>query len=191
MVMQKKAANSEQLIVSTLKAHKIVILPTDTIYGFSGMVPDTVDLINKAKGRDEGKPFIQLIASPEDICRYTRDDINPNLIALWPGAVTMIVNNRDGSTTAFRCPGDAWLRSIIAKLGTPLYSTSVNRAGEPALKYIADICAAFEDSVDVIIDDGDHPDAKASTIIDCTGADYRIIRQGSVLIPENCLRRSV
>jgi L-threonylcarbamoyladenylate synthase len=186
MIIRKSAQNSADLTSKALREGRLAILPTDTIYGFSGIVPDSNALIVRAKGRDEGKPFIELISDPAELSRYAIDAIQPRLIALWPGAITIIVNVASGGTQAFRCPGDAWLREVIAAVGKPIYSTSVNRAGEPPLKTMAEIRESFGD-VDLIVDSGDFPNAVASTIVDATGSEYRIVRQGAVTIPPECL----
>lgn len=187
MVISRKSSESVECTARFLREGKLVILPTDTIYGFSGIVPDANRLIISAKGRDEGKPFIQLLANAEGLSLHTKDKIRPELLALWPGAVTIIVRNIDGGTTAYRCPGDEWLRAVLIKTGTPVYSTSVNRAGEAPLRLIGDIIAQFGGIADLIVDDGDNQDAAASTIVDATGDTYRIIRQGAVSVPESLL----
>ena len=190
MIISKSSSDSADIAARFLRENKLIIIPTDTIYGFSGIVPGSASLIIAAKGRDEGKPFIQLVSSPASLAKYTRDRINPSLLSLWPGAVTIIVGNLNGGTTAYRCPGDAWLRSVIEKTGAPIYSTSVNKAGEKALKTIREIIDEFGQIADLVVDDGDHAEASASTIVDATGDVYRIIRQGSVVIPESFLRKT-
>jgi Sua5/YciO/YrdC/YwlC family protein len=188
MTIEKKVSDSAFLAASVLRENKVVILPTDTIYGFSGIVPDSLPSLIRIKGRDEGKPFIQLISDPDDLKRYTTDAIHPALLALWPGAITIIVRNRDGGTTAFRCPGDAWLRQVIRATGSPVYSTSVNLAGEPALKTISEILETFGDKADLIVCDGNQGSGTASTIVDATREPYRIVRQGALTVPDVCLR---
>ena len=187
MIIQKNNPESIDITATYLKNAKLVIIPTDTIYGFSGIVPEGNELIIKAKGRDEGKPFIQLISSPEDLDQYSPDMLHKDLKALWPGAVTIIVRNNFGGTTAFRCPGDKWLRSVIQKTGKPIYSTSVNKAGEAALNTISEICAIFGMTADLIVDNGDSAESIASTIIDATNCACRIIRQGAVKIPTHLI----
>ena len=73
-----------------------MIIPTDTVYGFSGIVDssehfNTDAIIRKIKGREEYKPFIQLIAAPEDIVKYTDDVVPKKLLDCWPGPLTIIV----------------------------------------------------------------------------------------------------
>ena len=120
MRISKSDVLSIEKTVEALKNGDVVIIPTDTVYGFSGIVCKdfaTDVKIKNIKGRDENKPFIQLIASPKDISNYTDDIIPQKLFDCWPGALTIIVNDKNGGTTAFRCPGDQWLREIIEKEG--------------------------------------------------------------------------
>lgn len=174
--------------VDCLKKGKIVILPTDTVYGFSGIVDsvsNTDSVIRSIKGRAETKPLIQLISSPEDLTLFTNDIIPEKLLQKWPGALTIIVKNKNtlkGETTAFRCPGDKWLRSIIKEVASPIYSTSVNRSGAPVLDAVAEIEKEFHKEVDLIVDDGDKKNALPSTIVKIENGKISILRQGSVII---------
>ena len=203
----KSAVDSAEKTAQVLKDGGVVIIPTDTVYGFSGIVaskgclrepqapqkPQTQsgslrhskgpqERIFTIKGRAEGKPMIQLIAKPEDLALYTNDTIPSQLLSKWPGALTIIVNNNQGGTTAFRCPGDEWLRKVITLCGLPIYSTSVNRSGQPVLDSIADIEKEFALEVDLIVSDGDKKGAKPSTIVSITDGTIKVLRQGDVQI---------
>lgn len=185
MKFSKSDPAAETEVVKALKEKKVVIIPTDTVYGFSGIVPETDSLIRKIKGRAETKPFIQLIASPEDIHNYTDQKIPDELLAKWPGALTIIVRNKAGmmqETTAYRCPGDVWLRRIIAAAGCPLYSTSVNRSGSPILDEIPAIEEEFGNEAAVIVDDGEKKGALPSTLVSILDGKTVVLRQGTVQI---------
>lgn len=185
---------SELLVADCIKGGGVCVLPTDTVYGFSGIVPQSQSRIHSIKGRDEGKPFIQLIAKPEDLYRYTDVVIPQQLFSLWPGAVTVIVpvkQDADKKTTvAFRCPGDSWLRRVIDLVDAPIYSTSVNRSGEPVLGNVEAICQEFSGEVELIVN-GDEiivPNAKPSTLVELLpDGKCKIVRQGSVVIPAELL----
>ena len=190
-IVSKGAANSVERTAEVLKKGGVVIIPTDTVYGFSGIVPSEgalrepqgpQDRIRKIKGREESKPMIQLIARPEDLQLYTNDTVPPELLSKWPGALTIIVNNKNGGTTAFRCPGDEWLRQVIAVCGSPIYSTSVNRSGQPVLDEEAAIKNEFTNEVDLIITDGDKKGARPSTLVSITEGTIKVLRQGDVII---------
>ena len=174
----KNSDNSAERTAQVLKNGGVVIIPTDTVYGFSG----DGDKIRSIKGRSETKPFIQLIAKPEDLALYTNDIIPSQLLGKWPGALTIIVNNTQGGTTAFRCPGDEWLRRVIALCGSPIYSTSVNRSGQPVLDSIAEIEKEFENEVDLIVTDGDKKGALPSTLVSITDGSIKVLRQGEVTV---------
>lgn len=201
MILNKSDSSSIEQTVSTLKKGGIVIIPTDTVYGFSGIVDlkaagwhfENDAKIRAIKGRAETKPLIQLIAKPEDIRLYTDDEIPAELLAKWPGALTIIVHIKNDSpladtaipesrTVAFRCPGDEWLRKIIAECGAPIFSTSVNRSGQPVLDTNAAIASEFGSEVDLIIDDGDKKGALPSTLVAIENAQVKVLRQGSIQV---------
>ena len=185
MIVKKNDDKSIDILVSALQNGEVVIIPTDTVYGFSGIVDEkkfTDSKIRKIKGREENKPFIQLISSPDEIFKYTNDSIPQKLLDCWPGALTLIVNDKKGGTTAFRCPGDNWLREIIEKVGFPLYSTSVNKSGFPILECEKEIISVFGSEVSVIVLDGDKKNALPSTLVKVENDTYSVIRQGTVKV---------
>ena len=201
MILKKSDPSSIEETAAVLRKGGIVIIPTDTVYGFSGIVDlkaagtnfETDTKIRAIKGRAESKPLIQLIAKPEDIRLYTDDEIPAELLSKWPGALTIIVHIKENSplaataipqtrTVAFRCPGDAWLREIIARCEAPIFSTSVNRSGQPVLDTTAAITQEFSSEADLIIDDGDKKGALPSTLVTIENGQVRVLRQGSVKI---------
>lgn len=187
MIISKNNENSAQITAKILQNGGIAILPTDTVYGFSAVVDsDTAQKIRKIKGRAENKPFIQLIGEPDDIFDYTDDFIPPDILTKWPGALTIIVHNKksfdDEQTTAFRCPKDSWLRSIIKMCKSPIFSTSVNKSGCPILETPQEIQDTFENQVDLIVDDGEKKGALPSTLIKLENGNVQVIRQGEVNI---------
>lgn len=195
MIILRSDGNSVEFVSRVLLEGSVVVLPTDTVYGFSGVVPESEDVIRKIKGRDETKPFIQLIAEPEDIYRYTDEVLPDQLLALWPGALTVIVplkkilitGESEVTTVAFRCPGDGWLRQIIKAVGKPIYSTSVNRSGQPVLPSVLEIDKEFGGEVKLIVDGGSTENALPSTLVKFEKGKCIILRQGDVCIPSSLL----
>ena len=201
LIKNKSNSASIKTTADILKNGGIVIIPTDTVYGFSGIVDlntaathfETDAKIRAIKGRAETKPLIQLIAKPEDLRLYTDDIIPDSLLSKWPGALTIIVHIKENSplaetaipesrTVAFRCPGDEWLRKVIAECGAPVFSTSVNRSGQPVLDTTDAITTEFQNEVDLIIEDGDKKGALPSTLVALENGEVKILRQGSVEI---------
>ena len=195
MIILRSDSDSVDFVSRVLLEGSVVVLPTDTVYGFSGVVPESEDVIRKIKGRDETKPFIQLIAEPEDIYRYTDEVLPDQLLALWPGALTVIVplkkrlitGESEVTTVAFRCPGDGWLRQIIKAVGKPIYSTSVNRSGQPVLSSVLEIDKEFGGEVKLIVDGGSTENALPSTLVKFEKGKCIILRQGDVCIPSSLL----
>lgn len=195
MTCSKADKDSVSLAAECLKGGGIAILPTDTVYGISGIADlpgrermlRTAERIYAMKGRPESKPLIRLIAEPDDIFLYTDDNIPPEVLCRWPGAVTLIVGVRPefsalwkSDTIAFRCPGDSWLRAVIKECGAPVYSTSVNRSGKDALGTEHEIIAEFGDEADLFVTDGDKTRAVPSTLVRVEDGAVRVLRQGPV-----------
>ncbi len=196
MICRKEAGDSVARTYECLKSGGVCILPTDTVYGFSGIVDlregnyfKTDDRIRLIKGREESKPFIQLIACPEDIRKYSDVPLPQRLLSKWPGSLTVIVPVKEDCplanfqrTVAFRCPGDEWLRKIIALCDAPIFSTSVNRSGQKNLETEEEIVREFGDEVDLVVLNGDTRGALPSTLVAVGGGEIKVLRQGAVII---------
>ncbi len=169
-------------LLQTLAGGGIVVMPCDTIYGLVGRVPDSEPRIRAIKGRSESQPFLQLIPDPGWVARMSDADMPPALAAHWPGPLTIVLPARAGGTVALRVPDSPLLRDLMRGLGAPVYSTSVNASGRPALWRIADIRSEFEALVDLVVDGGDLPSGVASTIVDATSRPIRVLRQGAVTL---------
>jgi len=168
-------------ITDRIKNGKIVIMPSDTVYGFL-TVNSNEGKLRVIKKRDK-KPFLFLISSFEDIglLGAELEDHQMNILKkFWPGKVTFILSKKDGTTIGVRMPDWEVLRFIIKESGTPLLSTSVNYSGENALANIENITGEFDDKVDLIVYDRFFHSANASTIVDLTKKPYKVLREGSV-----------
>lgn len=194
MICRKFDSDSIEKAVRELKNGQVLVLPTDTVYGFSAIVDlkgntsfYAQNKIMDIKGRGKEKPFIQLLGCPEDIKKYTDREIPDQLLKLWPGPLTVIVPVKSENplleemeTVAFRCPGDKWLRQIITECGAPVYSTSVNRSGQPVLSSPAAIEKEFGSEVSLIVDDGDKINSVPSTIVMLEDKGIKLIRSGAL-----------
>jgi L-threonylcarbamoyladenylate synthase len=171
-------------LVQALGSGGVVIMPCDTIYGLVGVVPDTEGRIRELKGRQE-KSFLRLIPDLGWLPRYSDGGLPEELKAYWPGALTIIFPAKKAGTVALRIPDNPLLLRVMSVLERPLFSTSVNSSGQPALWRIDDILSAFESRVDLIVAAGDRPQGVPSTIVDITQKPYRLLRQGAVSLPED------
>ncbi len=180
MVLSAESPDLIPLLSGLLGGNGIAIVPCDTMYGIIGAAPGSEESIRRIKGREEGKPFLQLISDISWVRKTAKFEVPSALVKHWPGPMTLIVPFPGHGNAAVRVPDSWFLRELIAALGAPLYSTSVNRAGKSPLWRIAEICREFEEEVDAIVDAGDLPDSTPSTIVDVTTRPFRIVRQGAL-----------
>lgn len=167
-------------IAAVLVNDGIVIMPSDTVYGFL-FTEAAASKVRELKKRDN-KPFLFFIY---DIKQLDTLKVNykPFLTILkknWPGAFTFIFDNEDGTTSGVRLPAWNVLTELSMKTGKILYSTSVNFSGEPPLENPIEIEAAFAGKVDLLVFDEKYTAGAASTIVRLSTADgVKIIRSGS------------
>jgi tRNA threonylcarbamoyl adenosine modification protein (Sua5/YciO/YrdC/YwlC family) len=166
----------------------VALLPTDTIYGLHAVAANeaAVARIAALKGRGDDKPFVVIAADAAQL-RAIGAEIAETLESLWPAPLTAIVR-RGAGTIAARVPDLAWLRDLLARTG-PLVSTSVNRSGDPPLSSIDEVAKELAAGIDAALDAG-RREGKPSTIVDFTGAEPRIIREGDPRFTQN-LRKSL
>lgn len=195
MTSRKCDEKSAEAAAAVLLAGKIAVLPTDTVYGFSaaailGQKKSGLDLkIDQIKKSAASKPLIELICDPKDVYKYTDQEIPQKLFQKWPGALTILVKNNawyaeltGRAATAFRCPGDEWLRRVIGLCGCPIYSTSVNFSGKPVLETEAEILRDFGQAAALFVADGDKKGASPSTLVSLLDGEAKVLRQGAVKI---------
>jgi len=180
-------------ITKLLNKGKIVITPTDTIYGIMGdsTNEDVINKIYKIKKRPLTKPLILLMDSYEMIKKYTKkiSDKEEKLIKeFMPGLVTIIlekndkVNNLITANTnyvAIRIPNNQELLKIINKLGKPIISTSANISEKIPITNINQLDKEIKDNVDYIYDNGEITN-QASTIVKFENTKLLVLREGSL-----------
>ena len=176
MILNKRNPETLETISSLIGDGGVAILPCDTVYGLCAAYDIGEKALRDLKGRDSRKPFLVLatIVQAKQLCTEIPQDI----LEAWPAALTVILNRKEGGTIAIRVPNDAFLQELLEMTGTPIYSTSVNIAGEPSLHSLSAICKRFESLVDVVVR-GDEMQGKVpSTLIDATVKPYKLVRQG-------------
>lgn len=163
-------------LAAILRGGGVVLLPTDTIYGLhcDATNAGAADRIAAMKGREEGKPFVVIAASIDQLtsigCR-----IPEVLREIWPAPLTAIVAS-GAKTLAVRIPDTAWLRQLLAETG-PLVSTSANRSGEAPVSDAAALPSDLARQLEAVLDAGPRT-GKASAIVDFTEGPPRLLREG-------------
>lgn len=182
-------------LVRVLRDEGIAVSTTDTILG---LLAPTTQLgrrkLDEIKHRND-KPYLILMSDKKKISLFCDQKqiakVQHIIDAYWPGPLTIILSAKkdlptylqspDG-TVALRVPDHAGLHQVLVHFDG-LFSTSANLTGHPVPSAIDQIDQSIQDEVDAIITDA-HPSAQttASTIIDCTGDQMKIVRQGAIKI---------
>ena len=184
MTTKKKEKGSIAIAHRHLLDENVIIIPTDTVYGFSGMMGSKAEqTLCKIKKRDTKKHLIYLVADPHDVLEYIdtnfyTDEELAYLTSFWPAPLSIIFKTRNKDTIAFRCPDDVWLRSLISSVGLPIFSSSANISGRTTITNILELETTFEKEVSLIIDAG-IIEGLSSTIFDASNHPFSIIRKGS------------
>ena len=181
MVIKIGNPELKKLLSQTLLNDGVAILPSDTLYGFSSIRGKGEKRIEAIKGRGSGKHFLKL-ALKEQLPMLTKELPDPKFLSYWPGPLTLILKGIENPTEGIRVPDNKFIQEILAMVGQPIISTSVNYSGQSPLISIKDIIAEFEDKVDLIVDAGELAHSLPSTIIDLSDGRARLVRQGQLKV---------
>lgn len=188
-------ANDPQALavgLETLQKGGVVAFPTDTVYGLGCQVnlPDSIDRLYEIKGRDASKPIAVLLGGIEQlplVAAGLGETANRLAARFWPGALTLVIagnpalpkNLSPQPTIGVRMPDHPFALALLRQAG-PLATTSANLSGMPSAVTAQDVLAQLNQRVDLIIDGGHCPGGVPSTVVDCTGADLRVLREGAI-----------
>jgi len=182
--------------VETLRHGGIVVYPTETLYGLGARADcdQALERLAALKGRERGKPVSVLVASRamlEPLVASIPDVAGRLMEAFWPGALTIAFRARPGlspvltgggMTIAARLSSHPVARSLVEGTGKPITATSANPGGLPAPSELAVARGYFGAAVDVYLDAGSTPGGPASTVVDCSRGDLRLVREGAVSV---------
>jgi L-threonylcarbamoyladenylate synthase len=179
--------------VAALKAGRLVVLPTDTVYGIGADAFDStaVDALLAAKGRGRDMPVGVLVGSWHTIegLVYGMPDGARDLVrAFWPGALSLVVVQAPSlrwdlgdahGTVMLRMPLHPVAIELLREVG-PMAVSSANVSGQPAAVDADEARRQLGDLVDTYLDAGPSAQQAASTILDLSGNTPRILREGPV-----------
>lgn len=182
-------------VVECLKNGGVIIYPTDTVYAMGCDITNqkAIEKLCRLKGIKPEKSHFSFVCSDlSHLSEYTK--AIPNHIfrimkRALPGPYTFILEansnvprliKQNKKTVGIRVPGNDICRAIVMELGNPLMSTSLKDKSDEVVEYYADpeiIYEQFQDKVDLIIDGG-FGNVHPSTILDCSGDEVTVIREG-------------
>lgn len=199
MLLKINAENPEgrkiEQVAETLRKGGIIIYPTDTVYGLGCDISnnDAVEKICRLRGLEPEKARLSFICQDiSQISNYTLP-IDNQFFKLMrknlPGPFTFVLKSNNAvpkmfknrkRTVGVRIPNHAIPLAIVEALGRPILTTSL-RSDDEVLEYFTDPIDIYEDFkklVDIVIDGGICSNIP-STVVDCTGNEPTIIREGA------------
>ena len=180
--------------VDVLMGGGVAAIPTDTIYGLAACAFDesAVMKVYELKGRPDGMALPLLLSDGSDARRCAAtvpEEAWALMERFWPGALTLVLRKTDEvpnivtagmDTVALRVPDHPVPREIARLLGAPITGTSANLSGRPGLTNAGGVWEEFGDAVDFVLDGGESHGGVASTIVDMTQNEVRVLREGAV-----------
>lgn len=189
------STNSPNAIANALEvllSGGLVAFPTDTVYGVGALVFDekTVESIYAAKERPVEKAIPVLIGDAVDLNQVAEEVPMPaaRLIArFWPGPLTVLVPKKSSlptvvsatSTVGVRVPDHELARSLL-RLAGPMAVTSANISSQPSPTTAEEVLTQLGSRIAMILDGGRTPGGVPSTLVDCTGDEIQILREGPI-----------
>jgi tRNA threonylcarbamoyl adenosine modification protein (Sua5/YciO/YrdC/YwlC family) len=181
-------------VVEILRDGGLIIYPTDTVYGLGCDITNNkaVEKVARYKGVKIEKANFSFICSDlshlSDFTKPISNSVFKLMKKNLPGPFTFILEANNNvpkyfkgkkKTVGIRVPDNNIIREIVAELGNPILSTSIHDDDE-ILEYTTDpelIYEKFKDIADVVIDGG-YGELVPSTIVDCSGDEIQILREG-------------
>jgi tRNA threonylcarbamoyl adenosine modification protein (Sua5/YciO/YrdC/YwlC family) len=178
---------------AAVRRGQLVVIPTDTVYGIAAdaFSHEAVQALLDAKGRGREMPPPVLVSAAttldalaEGVPAWARALVEE----FWPGPLTLVCRQQASlmwdlgetrGTVAVRMPDDEVALAVLERTG-PLAVSSANTTGRPAATDADAAEAMLGDSVAVIVDAGTWPGEAASTIIDVTVPQGRVLRLGAL-----------
>jgi L-threonylcarbamoyladenylate synthase len=184
--------------IAALRAGEVIVYPTETFYGIGAdaFAPAALERIFAIKGREAAKT-IALIAHDDAaafaVAREVPQSARLLARAFWPGPLTLVMPARVGIPAALigpdggvgvRVSSHPVARALAQGLGRAITATSANRSGEAPARTVVEARDALGSSVKAYVEGGTLTGTAPSTIVECNGAGWRLLRAGAIGIEE-------
>lgn len=195
--MSKKEELQLEKAIKILKGGGIVVFPTDTAFAIGCRIDKkaAVERLFKIRKRPKTKAtpvLVDTVKMAQDYLLPIKKDVIDRLIEpYWPGALTLILDcnivkvtklvRGGGKTLGVRIPNHAVARAIIRGVNIPILGPSANFHGGKTPYRMEDLDEELISKVDFVVA-GECPIGKVSTVVDCSGKPWKILRQGAIKI---------
>lgn len=193
--VKEEKPDSEKLgrAAEVVKSGDLVVYPTETVYGIAADASsdEATAKVFKAKARPLEKP-ISVAVDSLSMAYYVGKVTSQEEILIeefLPGPLTVLVETRPAVSEilsagtgkiGIRVPDNSAALELIKTVGGPITSTSANVSGNPAPARLDEAIDQLENHVELALDVGELPIGEPSTVVDVTGEDIRILREGPV-----------
>ena len=183
-----------------IRAGKLVAFATETVYGLAAAAdrPEAMERLREIKDRPN-RPFTVHLPAPAAVARYVHPS-PPEACRLisraWPGPVTLLLETGgklaedgldraglhdvlcSGGVIGLRCPDEPTAAATLSAVSAPVVAASANLAGGPSPRTAADVLAALDGRIDLVIDSGPARLGADSTIVRFGPGGWEIVRSG-------------
>ena len=187
------------ILVNAINQGEIVSFPTETVYGVACRFNDreALDRLMEAKNRDYSKAVTLMVSKKEDIDKYAYT--SPNIMRVvddfTPGRLTIILKKRESvdpamtngrETIGIRIPDSEFVLRLIDQTG-PLLVTSANISGKENTTNEREVLKQLDGRISYVVK-GQTDSSVASTVVDLTGDEPKVLREG--ILTQEEIRRS-
>lgn len=194
--MVTKEYSSKDIIemVELLKNDGVLGVNTDTVMGLAAISTSkkAFDKLVDAKNRPANKLFPIMVSDLEmmEKIAYVSSRDRRIIEKFLPGQITLVLKKRDNSniivdseTVAVRIVNDELLIKLVEDLASPIFLTSANKSGESTTKYASEVYKIFSGDIEGVLMK-DASAYEASTIVDLTNNDIKILRAGNISLED-------
>ena len=180
-----------KIVTQALNEGKLIVFPTETVYGIAGnaLNVEVIDKLFQAKNRDYSKAITLMVADKADISQYAY--ISPQaqkmIDQFMPGMITLIFKKKESvhdsmtngkSTIGIRIPDSEFVLSLLKKVG-PMLVTSANLSQHSNTTSTQEVLNQLDGRIDLVVD-GKTSDNIASTVVDVSQDEIKILRAGKI-----------
>ena len=194
--IDSESPNAEviNLAATVLRDGGLVVFPTETVYGIGALADSKFGAheIFEVKVRPLDKPLPWLVENEDALDTYGVDVpgyAHRIAHAFWPGPLTLVVkaSSRVGKdfrapdgTVALRSPDHEVVIELLQAAGGPIIATSANTSGSPAPGTFDEVEIRIVQAADLSLDGGETEHQQASTVVDATGPQAAVLREGAI-----------
>jgi L-threonylcarbamoyladenylate synthase len=195
-ILDVESPGALEFALQLLLGNQLVAFPTDTVYGVGAPAfnPGAIDQLYLVKGRDTAKAIGVLLGDISGLRQVTAamSPLAERLAqSFWPGPLTLVVSSHPDlpsnlsplPTIGVRMPDHPVAVELLNRTG-PMAVTSANLSGGSNATTAQQVFEQLRGRIPLILDGGQTPGGQPSTVVDCTGDQPIILRQGPITLDQ-------